>query len=317
MIEITLKSNTGFSKTIPAPSNLSELPLPRYIDFQVEQRKIGEEGINNVLQMARCVKEFYGLPLEEILSHTSGNLYGEDVKGLEGSLRGLYAYAAKMVADGIGRAPVETDRFEYKGETYKMPVILQQALQGELILPTVEVIEAIEAAEVQRWTEQQVQVKGDPDGALKRKILGIAQEHIEKNGDPEGKVIKNANRVADDEIEKVGDPDGTLRATEFLKLCAILYKKEGEHLPIDDGERDRWVNDRALHFWDLDAQTCLNVAFFLRALCPRSESINAMSTFFGAASLKALEEILPLKGLLTTVRKIITRKSFSGLAGVV
>lgn len=313
MIEIILKSNTGFSRTIQAPSSLSELPLPRYVDFLVEQRKIGYD-VNNVEIMAKAVEAFYKIPMDEILSQTSGNLYGKDIKGLEGSLRGLYSYASKMVADGLGRIPNETDSFQYKGETYVMPVILKQALAGELILPDVQTIEAIEAAEIQRHTSQQIEAVGDPVGSLKRKIMELVTEHAETHGADPG-LVKEANQIIEAETEKLGDSDGTLRCTEFLKMCAIMYKKEGEHLPVNDGDREKWINDRAIHFWELDAQTCLNVSFFFRSISPRLEGTKDMFGFLREESSKVLAEILSLKWLLSIERRLTTKRSLVELGG--
>lgn len=53
----------------------------------------------------------------------------------------------------------------------------------------------------------------------------------------------------------------------FHRQLAILALREGETLPADDLEFERFVADRAAHFVGIDAATALKVDFFLAGVC--------------------------------------------------
>lgn len=53
----------------------------------------------------------------------------------------------------------------------------------------------------------------------------------------------------------------------FHRQLAILALRDGETLPGDDLEFERFVSERAAHFVGIDAATALRVDFFLAGVC--------------------------------------------------
>ena len=275
MLQATLKrKGKGVAPLmqVDLPEALSELPLSRYIDFLTESKNIGKEGQNQILSMARAVGAFLNVPLDELLTAEIGDIYQEETVGLDGSLRKLYGYCINLIAPFKPALLTPEDaHFMYKGERFEIPVILQQALVGEALLPDVETIEAIEAAEVQRYTYQAT--------------------------------------------EKVGDADGSLAYSMYLKMLAVLARKQGERLPIDDGQRELWINNRAIHFQEIDAATALNVDFFLASIFPNSELNHTVGGSLSRQSFVLVVETLLKKGKPTTGHKTIMRKFSRGSGG--
>lgn len=64
----------------------------------------------------------------------------------------------------------------------------------------------------------------------------------------------------------------------YHRQLAILARKEGEQLPTDDLDFERFVSDRALHFLGIDAETLVRADFFLRGrLGLLSDTLTALS----------------------------------------
>lgn len=267
MIKATLKRNGQVFSQLELPKSLSEVPLNRFIDFLVECRKLGNENENQFMVMSRAISEFCASPLAEIIQAEIGDVYMPEVSGLDGSIRNIFGYITTLIGAGKGELLTpETAGFEYMNETYRMPIIMQQALAGEYRLPAMTVIETVEAAEIQRFKVQKTQMSGDPNGELKRKIMDIANAEVFQMAETDDRrlaVMKAGEQLVKMETERAGDPSGSLLYTMYLKMLAVICRKEGEHLPVDDAEREAWINDRAVHFRRIDAQTALNVDFFL------------------------------------------------------
>lgn len=264
----TLKQRGGaVVAEIPLPQSLADVPLSRFIDFLVECRALSDSSdeTRHLIIMCRAISAFTGIEFEKIVTAKVGDLYRRDIAGLQDSISGLFGYIANLISNAGGemRTP-ESAAFVYKGDAYHMPVILQQALQGEYALPFVSVIEAVEAAEIQRLKSQQTKEQGDPDGSLKRRIMAIAEAEAERADDATKlRILKAAEKTVATETERQGDPDGSLLYSMYLRTLAVLARKEGENMPLDDAQRERWINDRAFHFQEIDAQTALDVDFFL------------------------------------------------------
>ena len=77
MTTAVLKKNGQPFIEIPVPGGLHDIRLSAYIDFLVEAGKMGEEGTNPVLVMARAVSAFYSVPLADVLQIEAGDLDGE------------------------------------------------------------------------------------------------------------------------------------------------------------------------------------------------------------------------------------------------
>ena len=254
------------------PSGLAELPLNRYVDFLVETKRL-REGANYVDCMAKAVSAFYGIDIARVLESQIGDLSKAEPGDFDGTLSTLFAYASKVAAAFKPQMMTpETATFTHKGIDFKMPYILQQAVIGEPILPGIETIEAIEAAEVQR----------------------LAMAEIGK---------------------EQGDPDGSHFYTMHLRLLAILARQDGERLPISDGERAAFLNERTVFFQDIDAATGMNIEFFFQNFLPPSNQTPQTLGFFSRLHFGQTAEMLWRKGRHTTGRKKGTKKFLGGSGG--
>lgn len=252
------------------PSGLAELPLNRYVDFLVETKRL-REGANYVDCMAKAVSAFYGVDLVRVLESQIGDLSNAEPGDFDGTLSTLFAHASKVAAAfKPGMMTPDTATFTHKGSTFKMPYIAH-ALLGEPILPGIETIEAIEAAETQR----------------------LATAEIGK---------------------EQGDPDGSHFFSMHLRLLAILARQDGERLPISDGERAAFLNERTVFFQDIDAATGLNIEFFFQNFLPPSNQTPQTLGFFSRLHFGQTGEMLWRKGRHTTGRRRGTR-TFSGVSG--
>lgn len=266
--------------TLDLPGSLAEVPLSRYIDFLSEQEKIGNEEENAILVMAKSVGLFLGIDLAELLRAQVGDVFEKEYKGLDGSLRSLYGYIAKLVGDCKPQLrSQENATFTYKGQTFRIPLILQQAIAGDVLLPDVETIEAVEAAEVQRVTFQSLKALEGLEG------------------------------------QQVADQRASLYYSLYLRLLAILARKDGERLPIQDAERERWINDRALFFQEIDAATALDLDFFLLGILRNSSANLPYVGFLSLLSLGLKAATLLKSGRHSTVPRTTTRRYSKRSAG--
>lgn len=260
------------------PESLSEVPLNRYIDFLTENEAIGNPEENQILAVAKCVGCFLGVDLPQLLRAEVGDVFQKEYKGLDGGLSSLYGYIATLVGQCKPQLrSQESAVFEYKGERFQIPLILQQAIAGDVLLPDVEVVEAIEAAEVQRVTFQSL------------KGIEVTPETRDKRG--------------------------SLFYSMYLRLMATLLRKEGERLPIQEAERERWINDRALFFQEIDAATALDLDFFLRGILTNLEESPQCVGFLSLRSLDLLVAISLKRGRHSPGHKTKMRRSLKKLAG--
>lgn len=268
---LLLKGHEDGKIVFDLPEALSEVRLNRYIDFLTENEAIGNEEENQILAMAKSVGAFLGVELDVLLAAQLGNVFEVNSKSLEKSLYSVYGYIAKLVGECSPELrSQESATFEYKGEEFSIPLILQQAIAGDVLLPDVEVVEAVEAAEVQRVTFQSL------------KKLEITPE--------------------------TRDQRGSLYYSMYLRLLAVLLRREGERLPIAEAERERWINDRAVFFQDIDAATALDLDFFLRGILRNSETNLQCVGFLSLQSLGLLAAISLKKGKHSPVRRTSTRR---------
>lgn len=70
-------------------------------------------------------------------------------------------------------------------------------------------------------------------------------------------------RLSQKSIDETGDENGSFLFSYYLRMLAIIARKDGELLPTDENERERFLNERQTFFRDIDAATALNVDFFL------------------------------------------------------
>lgn len=70
-------------------------------------------------------------------------------------------------------------------------------------------------------------------------------------------------RLSQMSIEETGDENGSFLFSYYLRMLAIIARKDGELLPADEMERERFLSERQSFFRDIDAATALNIDFFL------------------------------------------------------
>jgi len=167
--KIKLKKPDGtIIAELPMYRSLYEVPLNRYIDFikaeeplhDKEKLEAGEVNVARVL--AKCVGEFFGVPLNSVLDAHYGNT--DDVPS--GGMQSLYVWIANLV--GTFKARIRTPQdcyFDYKGERYTVPIIGVQTLSALPLLPVVETGQMIEAYEIRRIAKRMVETTQDPDGS--------------------------------------------------------------------------------------------------------------------------------------------------------
>jgi hypothetical protein len=167
--KIQLKKPDGtIIAELPMYRSLYEVPLNRYIDFikaeeplhDKEKLEAGEVNVARVL--AKCVGEFFGVPLNSVLDAHYGNT--DDVPS--GGLQSLYVWIANLV--GTFQARIRTPQdcyFDYKGERYTVPIIGVQTLSALPLLPAMDTGQMIEAYEIRRIAKRMVETTQDPDGS--------------------------------------------------------------------------------------------------------------------------------------------------------
>lgn len=310
--ELKIKGGRQFA-TINLPTSLRQVPLNRFINFLVECRNFGDDTKNQFVIMARAISDFCDHPLAEMIEAELGD---GDIVALDGSLRGIFGHISNLVYKAKGGLVTKDDaRFEYQGEVYQIPVIMQQALAGEYQLPALSVIETIEVAEVERFKIQKTQMTGDPNGALRKSIMDLANAeagYLDERDPRRFGILKAGEQLANAEVEKAGDPNGSLLYSKYLKMLAIICRKDGEQLPFDDAEREAWINERAMHFKGIDAQTALDIDFFLTSILQNSGQSHNVVGFLSRQSFVLLAATRLRSGQRKPERKRTTKQYSNG-----
>lgn len=292
MIGAKLKAKDGtVIAEIQLPESAAEMSLIKYVSFLTEMKRFELPDANPIETMCRAVSEATGVDINTLLQAKFGAEWTEN-SGLDGGIRSLYGWIVRAVSNYQGGARTNKDcSFQYQGETYKIPFIVAAEISGGLaLLPEVETGEAIEAYETIRGFQQQIKDAGDPAKERTKRIASLRGE-IAKGSDTDGSMMREAKRL-EAEIEIDGDPNGNLLFAQYLRLIAILAKKEGEKLPAKDGDRERWIQNRMIRFQHIDTKTALDVDFFLTGLSNPSVPIHP-----AIGSL-----ILPLFALAATIQ---------------
>lgn len=255
------------------PDDLSEVPLTRLINFIVESRDLDDDKpATAITVMAKAVSAFLDVDIHTLLFASAG-AFNAPVKSFSSSISSLYGHIVKMIGDFKPALMTPDYSFDYQGETYSVPTIIKQAIDGEFMLPDLSVSEVVEVAEVARFKQQVTANRADPDGKLAKKFNDMVAAQIKENHglDTDGYLTKAGERLYKSEVERLGDADGSLMLTYYLKTLAILCRKKDETLPFEDSVREMWIQNRAFSFINLDAATALNVDFFLTSISESSE----------------------------------------------
>lgn len=238
MREVDIKRRDGsVIATIDLPDSLAEMPLLSYINFKVAVRDSRKEGVNEIAVMGKALSEFTGVKVHELLQAELGP--GDPAEAMTGAIAPLFNYLLDLIGrhETKLRGP-DSFRVTYKGEVYCIPQVLYDAATGQPHFEPLTLLEGVEVAEYKRLSE------GPEARATTRKSL--------------------AEQMGVDEAEvPEGDIEGTVWFSEVLTTLAHLLRKEGEALPLDDMERERFIQGRKAHFQQIDAATALDVDFFL------------------------------------------------------
>lgn len=324
-IVATLKRASGEELVkVPLPEFSWQVPLSRYVSFLCEMRKFEMEGINPIQVMAQAVSEFTGVEIDTLLKAKVGEQWTEE-KQLDGGIRSLYGWCVNVVSSYKGEARKANNfsfDYWYEGkvgiERFNIPFIVAAELAGGLpVLPEIETAEAIEAFETMRGFRQQIKDAGDPTKERVKRIKQL-KEAIVKEGDKNGDMAREMRKL-EAEIEIEGDPNGNLMFAQYLRMIAILAKKEGERLPANDGDRERWIQNRMIHLQHIDTKTALDVDFFLIGLLTRSNEMPGAigSLILPLFALAAANQSRPQQSGKHTKGQFRTKKKFkSGLVGV-
>ena len=313
------KTDGTILATIPLPRSAADISLMRYISFLTEIRKLELPDANPMQVMAQAVAEVSGVDIGEILLAKVGEKWQHD-KQLDGGVRSFYGWFTNAMTNykGGGRT-AQNFEFQYKGETYRIPYIVAAELAGGI--PTmdmpIETGEAVEAYETIRGFDQQIKDAGDPRKERVKRIRQL-QEAITKQGDESGAMAREI-RTLEAEIDIEGDPNGNLIFAQYLRLIAILARKDGEKLPANDGDRERWIQSRMIHLQEIDTKTALDVDFFLAGLLTLSGRTHPVITslilpLFALAA--ATQSKRRQSGKPTIAQYRTRKKSKSGLVGV-
>lgn len=122
-------------------------------------------------------------------------------------------------------------------------------------------------------------------------------------------------RTFEREIKRSGDPNGDLFFVQYLRLLAIFCRKEGERLPEEDDDRERWIQERSQYFQEIDTKTALDADFFLLNLLPNYEPTHPALGFLALQSLELVAGIQKRSPRRTAKPQRIKRRSTRGLVG--
>lgn len=300
------------------PRSAADVSLSRYISFLNEMKKFDLEDANPILIMAQAVGEFTGVDLADVLLAKVGENWAEN-RELDGGVRSLYGWIVKAVSNykGTGRTK-DGFEFEYNRHTYQIPFIVTAELAGSTpVVTPIETGDMVEAFETVRTLQRDITKERDIQKVRTKRIEQLRVAMV-RSGDKTGDMEREIRRL-EAEIELENDPNGSLLFLQYLRLVAILAKRPGEKLPAQDGDRERWIQERVMHLQEIDAKTALDVDFFLSGLLTYSKRTLGVTgslilpLFALAAAIQSKQQP---KGKPTIRRYRTNRKLKSGLAGV-
>jgi len=148
------------------PERASEIRLNQYIDFIITFRRTMQDEGNAIEIMAQAVSDICGVDLNTILQAKIGDEYKYDHELFEG-LNQIFGYLVQVIKSAGGELRRESNfTFEYKGETYELPLVKTVALVTGEVMPNVSVQQAVEAFEVIRLTNEAESKNGDENGSI-------------------------------------------------------------------------------------------------------------------------------------------------------
>ena len=122
-------------------------------------------------------------------------------------------------------------------------------------------------------------------------------------------------RLSEVSVKERPNEAANIRFTTYLKMLAILARRDGEILPVNDAQREQFLSQRLAHFQDIDAQTALDVDFFLHSTLRNWNATHEIAGSFIRRLFALAVETQSWKGKPTTGRKRTTAKSSPVSAG--
>jgi hypothetical protein len=200
------------------------------------------------------------------------------------------AVMARAVSAFVGCDPVELAAAKFGGEYEQVAVDNIESVSG-LYAYLLHLI-GTHKPSVKQDAVAKFEYKGEQyflSGTSLSSVSGIQLNALNVIEAVEAFEVKNRINNA---VSQNGDPDGSLWFTEYLQILAILARKEGEQLPLDDAERLAFIEARSAHFLDIPVDIALDVDFFLLTgllllkITPR---------FIGSLTLPALQILQEVK----------------------
>ena len=263
MYNLKLSDTEGNVHKIPFPSNLSELPYHRKIDWDVAlediaiwAHKCAEDGHENAFfenqgyycyLLCRAVSGFLGYDLQKVMRFNTadmidshGNLLPHvvesdykaediDLESAETTLFQIYQLAKNLV-DGY-RFKFRTERnfqFQFGGKTWEIPRVVQQLFNKRKVFSRYGTQQAVETLMIKSYLEERVNSK---------------RERLP------------AEQVANE------------RFSAHLQMIAICVKPvidgEPQPLPLDPSDFASVVAGRVPEFQEIDTQLAMDIVFFL------------------------------------------------------
>ena len=243
MNKILLKSKGG--KTIaelPAYESLYQVPLSRYIDFLKAREPldltIAELGNIEKEEEKREAFEAKALNIPRIFAQSVGAFFGLD---LDTMLKSEFGNYEELKAESTG---IVTARLS----SLNMWII---NLLGTF------------SPKIRTAEDCNFEYKGERYSIPVIGVQTLASLPLLPDLET-GEMIEayEIKRLAQAKIEK-NDPEGSHLFSYYLRLLAVLCRKEGEQFPVFESDVERFINERSMHFREIDAGTALDVDFFL------------------------------------------------------
>lgn len=277
---------------IDLPQRASEIPVRKYIDFSVEMDKfvdwyntkvedktIMAERTYYLYRMCRVVSEFFDIDLNTVLQ-----------------------YDAAALTDDAGYLKPEVMSKHIKALTDR--AVSMDDLEDTLLTIVLNVNKVVQDYEPKyRTVHNHIFDYRDEKWTLPRvNVLSYHHIQFEKVTVLESIECMEIQRLS----KKHKDDQGNSTLTEFLTMMAVLCRKPGEKIDIDNFEN--MVEERKRHFIDLTMDVVLDTVFFSQITL--NKAVKALVANGFSTPLKGRRRISRkgnrLKGQKGTQRKLPT-----------
>lgn len=248
----------GEEKAIEIPFHVSEIPYSSFIDFQKAEQRWNEASSEEGEEVNETM-------IEELLTDCVAAIIKDDFSFLAFSLP-----EDNVKKDFQNNFQIKIGDQISTVRLYTHLVVLINSYTPEE-LPTTFSVEI---------NKEKYYIEPEEAARLFTRKAYTTGEVIE---------LKEFERNVNAEIQRTGDQNGNLAFTLELSKLAILLRKNKEKLPLQSGERNRFIQDRVQLFQHLDMQTILNIRFFLLATLKTSFQILLTSTFLKGSNPLSLE----------------------------